>query len=239
MGEKGSNYREKEKMTSQKASLKLKELKKLALLRASERYKDYYNVGDFFNGAYDTNDFVSPYTKKSCNVNSDIMVVAQDWSSFDKLNSKFQDEEIALNGYSANLPTNLNLKKLLNNHFKLEFGEIYSTNLFVFIKNGGMSRKIPRVDMIYSAKKYTLREIEIISPKLVICLGSEVFRVLSIILKGKASGIADAINEPIVFNDSLIVGAYHTGGLGTAAAGGFSKVSEHWSNLSNLYSKLK
>ncbi len=34
-------------MTFKINDLKLKELRKLALLRASERYKDYHNVGDF------------------------------------------------------------------------------------------------------------------------------------------------------------------------------------------------
>jgi len=48
MGKKGNTYREKQKMTSKMASLKLKELSKLALLRMSEKCKDYHNVGDFF-----------------------------------------------------------------------------------------------------------------------------------------------------------------------------------------------
>ena len=226
-------------MTESINSSKFNELKKLAFLRVCDRYKGYYNVGDFFDGAYDTNEFVSPYSKKSSNVNSDVMVVAQDWSSFNKLNTLTINEELVTNGYSANLPTNVNLSKLLKHHFNLKFGDIYATNLFVFIKSGGMSAKIPIKDMVYSANKYTLREIEIVSPKLVICLGAAVFNVLSVILQGKPARVGESINAPIVFQNTLIVGAYHTGGLGTSAAGGFLKVNEHWSKISDIYFGLK
>ena len=90
-------------------------------------------------------DLISPLQKSALNLDSDLMIILQDWNSFDpnpsakkikhdeNLESKKFERE---NGYFPTVRTNINLDKLLNNHFRLKRSDIYITNLFVFIKMG-------------------------------------------------------------------------------------------------------
>ena len=58
-------------------------LLRLARMRQSTRWPAYKCVGDYRGGVYEC-DFVSPYTKAG-NVDAEIMVMLQDWSSDDSL----------------------------------------------------------------------------------------------------------------------------------------------------------
>jgi uracil-DNA glycosylase len=57
----------------------------------------------------------------------------------------------------------------------LEFSETYASNVFPFIKHGKKNSSIRDADMLYAAKKYALPQIEIVSPRMVICLGPPAF----------------------------------------------------------------
>lgn len=210
--------------------LKYSAIKELSLKRRSDRLAGYFNIADFHDGKYESFDFVSPFTKSASNYDSNIMLIAQDWSSAEKLSGTFSSE-IAVLGYSPSLPTNRNLHNLLRRHLEIDFRDTYATNLFVFIKPGGMSAPIKTSDLIYSARTYTIPEISIIRPKFVICLGARVLTILSKLIAGRVVGISESLINPIRYSESQIIGVFHPGGLGTAGAGGLKNIATHWDKL--------
>src|SRR5688500_8056665 len=105
------------------------------------------------------------------------MVIGQDWASADMLAKR--PERVAELGYDPKLLTNRNLDDLLKRHLGLQRRDCYLTNLFVFIKSGIASASIRFADLAWSAKNFTVPQIEIIVPKLVICLGLRTFRALT------------------------------------------------------------
>ena len=106
-------------------------LEKLALERKKDKLENFLNIGDVLDGYYDHGDYISPWSKSAFNVNTKVMLIAQDWSS-EKFLTKKKDEDAATIGHTPSLPTNVNLKKMLRDSFKLEFEDTYATNLFVF-----------------------------------------------------------------------------------------------------------
>ena len=214
-------------------------LKELAKKRQMDQLEDfpegYTQVGDHFP-QFDEFNLVSPFTKSARNLSSPIMIVAQDWSSSEGM-KKIGSEELRL-VYTPSLATNLNLHALLKEHFGVSFNDVYATNLFVFIKPGTMSARIPARLFDYSALNYTSKEIEIVSPKLVICLGSITYARLTKVMSGKAKDWKESLTSPNKFMNSYVVGVPHTGGLGTANVGGLEKVDQIWSEVSNFYKSI-
>ena len=230
----GNHYRKVEEVNN-----KLDEIRKLSNQRRNDRLDGYLSVSDFYGGRYDTSDFVSPYTKSACNLDADVMLIAQDWSSEQSLLSFGYSEELALKGYSPQLPTNKRLQALLTNKLGIKFNQTYATNLFVFIKHGSISAKIKNRDLLYSAQTYTLPEISIVRPKIVICLGSAVYKVLSKSILGTERHLKTSVDYPFSYDNALIFGTYHPGGLGTAAAGGAEAVELHWQKIHDFYETSK
>jgi hypothetical protein len=152
------------------------ELLALAKLRQATHWTGYKSIRDYHEGAYEC-DFVSPYTKTAGNVDAEIMILLQDWSSDESLRESC-DEETANLGYTPSLPTNKTLINLLHKTFELPLYDIYATNLFPFVKQGRMSDRIPQRDLIAAALKFALPQVRIVSPKLVICLGLVTFNAL-------------------------------------------------------------
>lgn len=211
---------------------KKNKLRALAILRKSERIDGYANIKDFQNGIFDVAEHVSPWTNNACNVDTDLMIVGQDWASSDWLSNPANATYASL-GRNPNLATNKNLEEYLN-LFKLKFQDVYATNAFVHIKNGHMSRGIPSSIFLESVKKYLLPQIEIVSPKMVICLGSKTFNSVRKALGAQPITIAEGHLKPISFKHSNIFGVYHTGGLGTAGAGGKPQALKQWHHLAQV-----
>jgi restriction system protein len=213
-------------MTNSSNNPKCIELQKLTTKRKNVTYlgdktiykNEYKNIKDYHNSVFECN-YVSPYSKCAHNVDSDIMIMAQDWSSDEKLN-KLTDEQIADTkkyGYLRTLPTNTTLIDLLKTHFFADFDKIYATNLFPFIKMGTMSSKIPQTDMIRAALDFGIPQIKIVKPKIVICLGLSTFHAIR-----KAENIKPCKNMPEAINinsifkigESTIFCQAHTGKQG-------------------------
>lgn len=154
---------------------KVKELLELAKLRKSSCYAGYKPIHYYLDGFYEC-DYVSPYSKSAQNVNADVFVILQDWSSDDNMNRKC--EETNKRGYTPWVKTNVTLKKLLKEHLDLNLKDTYTTNLFPFIKMGGMSANIPIRDMRKAAREFTLPMIKIVEPKIAIALGRKTFNSL-------------------------------------------------------------
>ncbi len=210
-------------------------LLELAKKRQSKIYSGYTSIGDYNDGAYEC-DYVSPYSISSHNVDSDILVVLQDWCSEEGFGKNVCEETLKY-GYTPSVKTNIYLKELLLENFDLTLENIYSTNLFPYIKSGSMNNNIPAKDLLNSAKEFTIPMIKIIRPKLVICLGKATFNAIR-----KACGlkviysIEEGLESHFPYFNSQIFCQSHTGQLGrnNRNRGGINRVSGDWNIMFNF-----
>jgi uracil-DNA glycosylase len=195
-------------MTTDKAA----RLLDLAHRRQAARW-GYTPLDAYHGGAYER-DFVSPYTATAGNVDADVMILLQDWSSDDNLRGPF-DAEAAEKGYTPSSPTNKNLIRLLREHFDLPLCRTYATNLFPFIKRGAMNAWIPVRDLTRAAREFAIPQIEIVAPRLVVCLGLATCNGLRRALEmPRAQTLAEAVTHPFSYNGSRVWCQAHTGNLG-------------------------
>lgn len=157
--------------TAQKHELLLR----LARKRAASRWDGYRQPEDY---GYEFSDLVSPYTRTAGNVDADVMLVLQDWASHDALSGAF-DPVRARYGHDPGRTTNKRLKALLRCHLGLRLEDAYGTNLFPFIKIGGISASIPASDLTRAAREFARPQVEIVSPRIVVALGSATAKALS------------------------------------------------------------
>ncbi len=151
---------------------KRKELRKLAKRRQAHRLEHHACLADFHNGFYECN-HVSPWSKSACNVDAEVMIIGQDWASSNVLERE-PDEDRRRFGQDCSSCTNTNLREFLG-YMGLQFRETYATNVFPFIKWGAKDEDIPFRDLVSCAEIYTLPQIEIVSPRMAICLGQKAF----------------------------------------------------------------
>ena len=141
--------------------------------RRAETGGRYHHLHLYDGGSWDF-DFVVPWTKSACDLDADLMLIGQDWASEDYLrrnDDAKQRTARARTGQDAHLATNQNLKRLLARHFGLCFSQTYATDVLVCIKPGKMSSNVPTKDLRACAVAYTLPELEIVRPRMALCLG--------------------------------------------------------------------
>lgn len=138
----------------------------LAAERVSFQHPRHRQPEDF---GYDFRGWVSPFTK-GAHALGGIAVVLQDWAGADALSGAV-DPGIQRFGRIVDLHTNRRLEQLLSRVFGLTLEDVYATNIFPFIKSGGMSASIPKRDVVDAARRFTRRELEIVNPKIVLALG--------------------------------------------------------------------
>lgn len=209
----------------------------LAKKRQSTRWPGYTDIGDYHHGAYECL-HVSPYTKAAGNVDAKVMVMLQDWTSHDVIIREL-DPFVVKNGYTENFPTNKKLKMLLKEHFGLSLSDTYATNLFPFVKPGGISTPINRLDLLRAAKEFVLPQIEIVQPVIVICLGLVTFNALREACgRSRVFPLGTAIDgSPFDYSGSQIWCQAHTGGLGQAGRNrGGNKVTADWQRMAQTIS---
>ena len=148
----------------------------LATYRRISRWDGYRQPEDY---GYDFRQFVSPYTKTAGNHDADVMLILQDWASHDGLTARGVDPDIQRLGHDPTITTNKRLKSLLQRHLGLRLEDTYGTNAFVFIKPGGMSGNIPMADVRRSVAEFTLREVELVRPRVILALGARVHAALT------------------------------------------------------------
>jgi restriction system protein len=209
-------------------------LRALAHKRQSDTSWPYYcQIGDFRDGAYEC-DHVSPYTKSAGNVDADVFLMLQDWSSSEFLSGPL-DEDAIRYGHTPRLPTNRSLKALLRDHLGLDLGDTYGTNLFPFIKRGAMDARIPPKAMARAASEYALPQVEIVAPRLVICLGVATFKAMQKAcgVRPAAKNTADAIGAPFAHGAARVWCQSHPGQLGSnnRNRGGVDRVSADWAAM--------
>jgi uracil-DNA glycosylase len=213
-------------------------LLKLAKRRQTESLPPHFNVADFHNGYYEC-DYVSPWSISAHNLNASLMLVGQDWSSSERLTLPVDEEQRRL-GQTWGLPTNKNLRRLLESHLQLKFENTYATNLFPFIKCGSLNARIPTDHLRYCARHYTIPEIRIVAPAMVMCLGQRTFAAIRSELGLPTIPWVKA-REPsghTLIDEIEIYGTPHPGGFGIKNAGGPAKVDEIWARLAKRYFEL-
>ena len=212
---------------------KHRQLLDLAGKRKRTRWNGFNCIGDYHDGAFEC-DFVSPYTKGAHNFDSDIVVMLQDWCSHEELSREnAPDDPIGMKlGHNPNRQTNKKLIRLLNDHFGVELKDIYATNLFPFIKLGGMSARIPPRDLRRAAEEFALPQIKIVCPKLVVCLGLDTFKAICLASGEELpSTLASAIESPFRVGRSLIWCQAHPGGRASNRSG--DQVFSDWRRMAN------
>jgi len=157
------------------AEQKRDELLRLAKRRKSDRLPPHRNLSDFHNGYYEC-DHVSPWSISACNVDAEVMIIGQDWVSWNVLEREPDEkrQERQRTGQDSSSQTNTNLREFLE-YMGIQFCETYATNVFPFIKLGNKSAPIRSRDLVSCAKTYALPQIEIVCPRMAICLGKATF----------------------------------------------------------------
>jgi restriction system protein len=194
--------------------------------------RNYRRIEEFHDRYYDQHDWASPWTLSACNVDSDLMIIGQDWASEDFLR-KDPNPKIRQFGHDPALATNKNLKRLLQEAFGRRFEDTFATNAFVFAKPGGMTSQIPAADLILSIKQFSLKEIEIVRPRMVICLGIGTFNAIrgALGLRPLKLEAIDYTSPAVMYCGSEVHGVPHVGARGLGATGGYGRSLEIWKAL--------
>lgn len=212
-------------MSTDKAALLLD----LARRRQATRWPGYTPLVAYHAGKYER-DFVSPYTAAAGNVDAAVMILLQDWSSDKRLRGPL-DVETAEKGFTPSLPTNKNLQRLLQEHFDLPLDRTYATNLFPFIKPGALNAPIPVRDLTRAAREFAIPQMEIVAPRLAICLGLVTFNAVRRGLgMRRAKTLDEAISNPFTHHETRIWCQAHTGGLGQNLRGRH-RVTQDWTAM--------
>jgi hypothetical protein len=206
-------------------------LKELGTYRKENCYPGFKNLCDFHNGRYES-DFVSPYSKGSGNFDSKIFVLLQDWVSEDAIKKGLDDGAITL-GYSPGLTTNKNLQELLNETFQSKISEVFTTNLFPFIKMGAMNAPIGAPWLRKAFDEFAMPQINIITPKVVVCCGKKVYRTVLKCLLDISPPRVD-FTDHICHGKILYVCQNHPGSRGTMSVGGINGAKRNWQVMKTL-----
>lgn len=209
------------------SSCKKTAIQQLVRARQAARHPKHWALSEISSGFYDC-DFVSPRTKSACNLDADLMIVGQDWVSEPFLRAR--SEVLQRLGHDPRLPTNKNLQRLLREQFGMAFADTYATNVFTFVKAGDMSAPVPMPDLADCARRFLLPQIEIVRPRMAICLGQATFNSVRRALRVPPLSLNEA-GQPsghTTYFGSEIYGSPHLGARGTANAGGLNNVARLW-----------
>lgn len=203
---------------------KIEDLKKLGTLRKSKTYPEYANLAQFHDGVYET-DWVSPYTKSACNVNSAIFLVLQDWASADFLSRPEIDSDSVKFGHTTWRPTNRNLKSVLKSVYSLDLSDVFATNLFPYVKSGDMSKSIPQSDLNRAFDEFCWPQVRIVSPKLVVCLGSAVFN--TFVRNLNPSQSVSPVGSSFAYQNHVIYHQHHPAARGVS----LNQLTREWRTM--------
>ena len=167
--------------------------------------------------------WVSPITESAQNVNSKIVFVLQDWASAEMDVLKIHSPFVAKKGYDCKAKSNLVLEANIKMYFGIEYKDVFITNLFPFIKSGNASSYIPQELLDKFFEPFCLSQIEIIKPKVVICLGKRVYHTFR---KNLTTLTRKGSNEYFKHNNILYYNQLHP-----SARLSQSKVESCWKNM--------
>lgn len=140
----------------------------LALAEERVNYKlQGYFQPEYFG--YNFTEWVSPYTKGAHQMGG-VAVILQDWPSVEGLSGGVLPE-VQEHGPTLELKTNMWLDELLQQFSKVGIAGVYGTNVFPFIKEGGMSSPIPMEDIKRVSDHFLKEELRIAKLNCIIALG--------------------------------------------------------------------
>ncbi|MER8894200.1 hypothetical protein [Mesorhizobium sp. M0676] len=210
---------------------KRRRIAELARARRLDCLPPHRGFAEFHGGIYDQHDYVVPWTISAHRVNSPVMIIGQDWNSADNLGGPTNQEQADL-GQIPWLPSNINLQARLRHHFGMAFHDTYATDLFVFAKPGRMTARIPFDHLRYCAERYAVPQIEILRPRIAVCLGVSTYNAIRAHLKRPRVKLRDALQEfePVVIGKTNLVVVPHTGAWGNQIA----NAGEYWDRAAAL-----
>ena len=175
---------------------------------------------------------MSPYTRSAANVDAQVMVLLQDWSSDESLRGPYLPARTEL-GEDPSRTTNKRLKSLLRGHLEIELVDMYSTNVFPFVKPGAMSARIPRAD--WYAPRGSTRAADSHCPA---GTGRLPWHSAYLVVRAAAGqpavhGLDDAIRNPFDLGLIRVWCQAHTGQMGTnnRNRGGVNRVDDDWAEM--------
>lgn len=104
-----------------------------------------------------------------------------------------------------------------------------------------MNARIGHDDMQLCAKEYAIPQMDIVSPKIAICLGKSTFEALQQSPGEEPRQFADAFlpERRINYRSTEIYGVPHPGSWGVRNAGGMERVHERWRILAKRLMELR
>lgn len=210
--------------------------------RRAEKDRGYHHLHQYDGGSWDF-DHVVPWTKSACRLDADLMIIGQDWASDDYLRRNDDPMTRAARlrtGQDQHLATNRNLRSLLAAHFGLDFSQTFATNVLVFIKPGPMNNNVPMKDLRYCAAAYTIPQVQIVQPRMALCLGARTFNSVRSALNLARMSLHEACvpSAHTCVGRTEVYGVPHTGSWGTKNAGGLQAVSAIWADLARRFHAL-
>ena len=196
----------------------------------------YRAIGDFHDRAYEC-EHVSPVSIAAHNLDAKVMLMGQDWDSEKGCE---REPRRPVRGYDPKLATNIFLDTLLEKTFGLERCDVFFTNLFPFVKPGGMSTTIPTADLTRAALEFALPQVEIVGPKVVVCFGLATYNALAAATGVETQGsVAAALGRPfkLVSSSAMVWCQSHPGHWGRHArvkVGGAGQVERDWMTMKEL-----
>ncbi|MGG3662952.1 uracil-DNA glycosylase family protein [Bacillus gobiensis] len=192
LSEVGSNIQQKSKQESYKELVAQR--KRCFLCEGVE------NPSKINNGEYDS-DFINPWSKWKSNLNAKVMVIGQDWGNV---------KHFVKN--KGTVDNNNNTNKRLLTYLELievDQEDTYFTNTIKCMKQSNdMSGKINSKWITNCGEIFLKKEIEIVSPDIILVLGKKAFDVickLYSIKKCRNLGIAINKSNPFIINNKIKV----------------------------------
>jgi restriction system protein len=167
------------------------------------------------------------------------MVILQDWTATEDMDKPFDFSSLDHRlGYKPTSPTFVNLKSRLHDHFcGTKLDDVYVTNLFPFIKVGGLRASISSSALLDAAEQYALPQIAIVQPLLVIALGINTFWALAKKLgqEKPPDRLKDALNGSPVQGDGYQV--WCQGHTAVDIPRGLKNVNVAWARMAEWYKR--
>jgi uracil-DNA glycosylase len=226
-------------------------LAELVRLRRKDSYPNMIALHEFEGGRWDLDyavPLVVPWTKSACNLDAKLMIIAQDWASERYLmnpnnRTLWRDMLRTHFGQDPHLQTNRNVRKLLR-CFGIKWRDTYATDVSVFIKPGNMTEDVPAALMRHCAVQYTIQQMRIVQPRMVLCLGTKTFNSIRYALERpplKMTEASRAVSHTVDDKSKVCIevfGVPHTGGAGFAACGGMQRILPIWQALAERFRVL-
>lgn len=160
-------------------------------------------------------DEIGPWSRLHGDLNAELMIIGQDWGTVDYYkkneglddlrNSTMQTLELLLNG--------IGIKVKLSMYDDNACG-VFLTNAILCLKVGGMQAPVERDWFANCGSHFLKRQIEIISPSVVVALGQRAYETSMAAFDLEAAKFREAVESPsgdLLPNGSLLLAVYHCG----------------------------